>query len=173
MTGDEADAEFVRNFRRDFTLPDSKDGMEADLFPLTSKHFAEYRFELRGDQVVEGQRAWLIGFGPTDATGYDWAGEALIDQAEFQPVSIYTKLSRRLPFAVRNILGIDVPGIGFNVRYRRFDNDVWFPVSFGTEFRLRALHFFRRNVTVSLENSGFRKADVSSEINYQVNSEMK
>jgi hypothetical protein len=64
------------------------------------------------------------------------------------------------------MLGTDVPGLGFNVEYRRFDDGVWFPVSFGTEFRLRAVFFINRDIIVSLENSGFRRASVESAIDY-------
>ncbi len=62
------------------------------------------------------------------------------------------------------LLGTDLPGIGFNVEYRRFDEGVWFPVSFGTEFRLRAVFFINRDVSVSLENSSFEHARVESKI---------
>src|ERR1700731_3036662 len=55
-----------------------------------------------------------------------------------------------IPVFVRTLLGTDLPGLGFNVEYRRFDDGVWFPVSFGTEFRLRAVFFINRDITVSL-----------------------
>jgi hypothetical protein len=80
---------------------------------------------------------------------------------------VFTKLSRRIPFAVRTLLGTDVPGLGFNVEYRKFDDGAWFPVSFGTEFRLRAVFFINRDLSVSLENSGFRRASVESAIHYE------
>ena len=168
-SGSEADAELVRSFRRSLTKSDTRDGMEEYLFPLTSRHQAEYTFELLGEAVVNGRPVYRIGFRPADTGEYGWAGEALIDCQEFQPVSVFTKLSRKLPLAVRTVLGVDVPGVGFQVQYVRFGANVWFPVSMGTEFRVRVLHFYRRTVTVSLVNSGFRRADVSSGIEYHAN----
>jgi len=39
------------------------------------------------------------------------AGEAYIDAAEVQPVRVFTKLSRRIPLAVRSLLGTEVPAV--------------------------------------------------------------
>ena len=160
------DGALVESFRHDFVNSKSKDGFDSDLFPLTTEEQKKYDFELLGEQNVHGRRVYRIGFRPKDKKDIDWAGEALIDRQEFQPMRVFTKLSRRIPFAVRTLLGTDVPGLGFNVEYRRFDDGVWFPVSFGTEFRLRAVFFVNRDIAVSLENSGFRRASVKSEIDY-------
>src|SRR6202011_3688252 len=108
-----------------------------------------YQFELAGEHVVDGRKAYRIRFQPADRHELTWAGEALIDAEEVQPVNVYTRLSRRIPMAVRTLLGTDLPGLGFSVRYQRFDRDVWFPVSFGTEFRLHVLFFLNRDITVS------------------------
>jgi hypothetical protein len=163
---DSLDADLVRDFRDDLVNSNSKDGLDRDLFPLTSDQQKDYDFELLGKQTVHGRSVYRIGFGPKDKSDIDWAGEALIDSQEFQPIRVFTRLSRRIPLFVRTVLGTDLPGLGFNVEYRRFDEGVWFPVSFGTEFRLRAVFFINRDITVSLENSGFRRANVESVINY-------
>ena len=42
-----------------------------------------------------------VAFAPKDTEDMDWAGEAFIDEDEFQPLYVFTKLSRRMPFAVR------------------------------------------------------------------------
>ena len=160
------DGALVESFRDDLLNSKSKDGLETDLFPLTSEQQKKYAFELLAEQTVHGRRVYRIGFRPKDKKDIDWAGEALIDAQELQPMRVFTKLSRRIPFAVRTLLGTDVPGLGFNVEYRRFDDGVWFPVSFGTEFRLRAVFFINRDISVSLENSGFRRASVESAIDY-------
>ncbi|MGI8960986.1 MAG: hypothetical protein ACR2IV_14725 [Bryobacteraceae bacterium] len=164
---DSLDGAIVESFRHDFVNSKSKDGFESDLFPLTSEEQKKYNFELLEEQTVHGRGIYRIGFGPKNKKDIDWAGEALIDSQEFQPMRVFTKLSRRIPFAVRTLLGTDVPGLGFNVEYRRFDDGVWFPVSFGTEFRLRAVFFINRDITVSLENSGFRRTSVESAIDYE------
>jgi hypothetical protein len=160
------DGGLVSGFRESLFDKDSKDGLDKDLFPLTTEEQKELRFELAGEQMAAGRRAYRLRFGPKDSHEYTWAGEALIDEEEFQPVSVYTRLSRRLPLAVRTLLGTDVPGIGFNVSYRRLEKDIWFPVSFGTEFRLRAVFFINRVITVSLENKNFKHASAESQIRY-------
>jgi hypothetical protein len=161
------DGALVQSFRDDLLNSKSRDGFETDLFPLTSEQQNKYDFELLGEQTVRGRRVYRIGFGPKDKKDIDWAGEAWIDAQDFQPIRVFTKLSRRIPVLVRTLLGTDLPGLGFNVEYRRFADGVWFPVSFGTEFRLRAVFFINRDISVSLENAGFRRASVDSAIQYQ------
>jgi hypothetical protein len=163
---DTLDGAIVESFRDDLLNSKSKDGVDTDLFPLTSEQQKKYDFELLGGESAHGRRVYRIGFRPKDKKDIAWAGEALIDCQDFQPVRVFTTLSRRIPFAVRTLLGTDLPGIGFNVEYRRFEDGVWFPVSFGTEFRLRAVFFINRDITVSLENSGFRHAHVETTIQY-------
>lgn len=164
---DTLDGQLVSNFRDDLTNDSTKDGLAKDLFPLTSDEQKDLKFELAGEQTVAGRKAWRIRFGPADKHEITWAGEALIDQEEFQPVSVYTRLSRRIPFFVRTMLGTDLPGLGFSVQYARVEKDIWFPVSFGTEFRLRAVFFINRDISVSLENKNFKRATVRSGIHYE------
>ena len=164
---DSIDGGLVHGMFRDELADDkAKNGLNRDLFPLTTSEQEKYRFTLAGTGTAAGRDVYRISFVPVDKDDFTWAGEALIDQAEFQPVSVNTKLSRKVPILVRTMLGTDVPGLGFNVEYRRFDDGVWFPVSFGTEFRLRAVFFLNRNITVSLENTGFKHANVDSTIQY-------
>ena len=158
------DGSIVQSFREDLSNDKSKDGLGCNLFPLTSQEQKQYLFELAGVETVQGRKAYRVKFRPHDKNDLTWAGEALIDAAEFEPLRVYTKLSRKLPLAVRTLLGTDLPGLGFNVEYRRFDEGVWFPVSFGTEFRLRAVFFINRDITVALENSAFQRAKVQSKI---------
>ena len=158
------DGGLVHDFCVDFSKDNSKDGLGRNLFPLTSEEQKDYHFELAGEETVQGRKVYRVMFRPRDRNELTWAGEALIDEAEFEPVRVYTKLSRKIPFFVRTLLGTDLPGLGFNVEYRRFDQGVWFPVSFGTEFRLRAVFFINRDITISLENSTFERAKVQSKI---------
>lgn len=160
------DGSLVQSFRDDLLNSDSKDGLDHDLFPLTSEEQKDYRFEVLGKQTVHDREVYRIGFRPKDKSDIAWAGEALIDSHEFQPMRVFTTLSRRVPLFVRTVLGTDLPGLGFNVEYRRFAEGVWFPVSFGTEFRLRAVFFINRDIIVSLENSDFRHANIESAIQY-------
>jgi hypothetical protein len=166
---DSMDGGMIESFRRELLRDKSKDGIGGDLFPLTAEQQKKYKFELLGERVVQGRKTYRIRFVPADRHDIDWAGEALIDAEEFQVVNVFTKLSRRIPFAVRTFLGTDLPGIGFNVTYQRLEKDIWFPVSFGTEFRLHVLFFINRDISISAESSGFKRADVASTIKFSPN----
>jgi len=143
------DEGLIQSFRDDMS--------DGEGFPLTADQQKTYRFELLGEQDVHGRKAWRIGFGPADKKDIDWTGETLIDQQNFQPVNIYTKLSRRIPFAIRTLLGTDLPGIGYNLDYQRIDDTVWLPSSYGSEFTLRVFFFLNREINASMESSGFRR----------------
>ncbi len=145
----------------------NRDGLNKDLFPLTTEEQAKYHFENFGERVVKGRPAYRIQFRPVDQGEYRWTGEALIDKEEFQPVTVYTRLSRKLPFAVRTLLGTDVPGLGVNIQYTRVDKDLWFPASYGTEFAVHALFFLNRTFTESMENTNFRRATVDSSVQFE------
>jgi hypothetical protein len=161
---DTLDGSLIDSFRRELLRDKSKEGIGGDFFPMTAEQQKRYAFKLAGEQEVEGRKTFRVSFRPRDKHDIDWAGEALIDAEEFQVVNVYTKLSRRIPFAVRTFLGTDLPGLGFNVKDQRLEKDVWFPVSFGTEFRLHVLFFVNRDISVSADCSGFKRADVASTI---------
>jgi hypothetical protein len=156
------DGGLVHDFREDLSNEKTKDGLAKKLFPLTSEEQKDYEFELLGQEAQEGRSVYHVGFRPKDKNEITWAGEAYIDAAEFQPVRVFTKLSRRIPFMVRTMLGTDVPGVGFNVVYKRQEDGVWFPATFGTEFRIHVLFFINRQVSIALENSGFEHTHVES-----------
>jgi hypothetical protein len=158
------DGSLVQQFRDDLSNDKSKDGLQKNLFPLTTEQQKDYDFKLLGQEEQQGRSVYHIGFRPKDNNDITWAGEAYIDAEEFQPVRVFTKLSRRIPFAVRTLLGTDLPGLGFNVAYKRQEDGVWFPATFGTEFRLHVLFFINRDVSVSLENSGFQHTHVESKM---------
>jgi len=166
------DAGLIDGFRQDLlkssnkpaSKPDAKksgannsDEDSGDLFPLAAGQLKKYKFTLLGEIEVQGRRTYRIRFVPAKKNDIDWAGEALIDAEEFQPVNVYTKLSRRIPFAIRTLLGTDLPGIGYNVKYERLEKDVWFPVSYGAEFRLHVLFFINRDISISADASGYKR----------------
>jgi hypothetical protein len=140
----------------------SKDGLGKGLFPLTTKQQSQYLFTLEGQQKMNGRDVYRVSFRPKDKNDFDWKGEAFIDVHEFEPVVVYTEMSRKIPLAVRTLLGTNLPGLGFSVTYDREPDGVWFPVSFGTEFRMRVLFFIARDISMSLANTHFEKthADV-------------
>jgi hypothetical protein len=161
---DSTDGELVHSFREDLTNDESKDGLARDLFPLTTEEQQTYQFRLIGEETFEGHKTYHIGFTPKDNEDIDWAGEAFIDKDEFQPMYVFTRLSRRMPLGVRTVLGTDLPGIGFAVHYRRQEDGVWFPTSLGSEFRIHVLFFFNRNMSISMENNAFEHTHVESKI---------
>lgn len=161
---DGLDGELVHDLRDGLANEHSKDGLALHLFPLTTDQQKDFRFELEGEETSEGRSVYRIRFVPRDKDDIGWAGEALIDCREYEPLRVYTKLSRKLPLFVRAVLGTSLPGIGFDVEYKRFGEGVWFPVSFGTEFRLRAIFFINRDISISLRNSGFEHVHVKSKV---------
>jgi hypothetical protein len=81
-------------------------------------------------------------------------------------VAITTSLAARLPAAVRILLGTNIRGLGFSLSYQKVADSVWFPVSYGGEFEVTGLFLYKRTMSISLVNSGFRHTDVSSQIAY-------
>lgn len=142
----------------------SKDGLAKGLFPLTTKKQAQYLFKLEGQQTMNGRDVYRVSFSPKDKNDFDWKGEAFIDIHEFEPVVVYTEMSRKIPLAVRTLLGTNLPGLGFSVTYDRQPDGVWFPVSFGTEFRMRVLFFIARDISMSLANTHFEKTHADARI---------
>jgi hypothetical protein len=58
--------------------------------------------------------------------------------------------------------------MGFSILYDRVAENVWFPVSYGTEFRFNFPWGYKRTVTLSLESNGFQKTDANSTIQYDL-----
>jgi hypothetical protein len=159
------DADLVHHLRNSVSNDGSKDGLGHALFPLTSGEQKQYEFKLLGQEVEAGRNVYHIAFTPVDEDKGRpmWSGEAFIDAAEFQPVRVFTRMSKRIPFLVRTTW-FDLPGFGFDVVYKRQEDGVWFPSTFGTEFQMRVgpLPMFNRDVSISLENSEFEHAPVET-----------
>jgi hypothetical protein len=173
------DLDLVENMRENLTSRHSKDGISPNLFPLTSTEQADYTFRLLGRAPMNGRDCFHIAFSPKDPDDFTWKGDAYIDTTAFQPVLIRTAMSRKLPLAVRMLLGTNVPGLGFTIVYAPQPgtpqpgvsptgispaDSVWFPTTFGTEFKLRVLFFLNRQITFSADNRDFEKTHVNSQI---------
>lgn len=160
----DTDIDLVENMRGHFTSDkDSKDGVRAGLFPLTSAQQKEMVFELKGREMKNGRDTYHVIFRPKDKTDFGWKGDAWIDSGAFEPVVVRTALSRSVPLGVRMLLGTNVPGLGFTAVYAP-QGDVWFPASFGTEFKIRVLFAFHREIVVSVENRSFERTHVNSTV---------
>ncbi len=158
------DREMVESMRLSLTRDKSKDGINKGLFPLTTASQGEYQFHLVGHERMNGRDVFHIEFRPKDKNDYSWKGDAYIDAAAYQPVVVSTSMSRKLPLEVRALLGTGAPGLGFTVAYAPQPDGVWFPVSFGTEFKIRVLFFYTREVLIDAQNRDFEKTHVSSKI---------
>ncbi len=163
---DPMDLDLVENMRQNLTADNSKDGIGAGLFPLTSKVQADYTYILVGRSLLDGRDCYHITFRPRDKEDYGWKGDAWIDAKAFQPVLVHTTMARNIPFAVRTLLGTSVPGLGFTVTYAPEPADtpdaLWFPISFGTEFKLHVLFFLNRTIVLDARNRDFEQTHVHS-----------
>lgn len=150
----------------------SKDGLAKDLFPLTSIEAKKYQYKLIGEESYRGEPVYRIKFQPKkEQAGFDddqtvWAGEVLVNKADLQPLSVTTHMAKGLPLLVKTLLGTNLHQLGFAVSYRRFDGGVYFPVSYGGEFDVKAVFFYKRAFTISLENTDFRRGEAESTITY-------
>jgi len=163
------DAELVKDMTDDLVNDKkSRDGISPDLFPLTAAEQAHYDFQFAGTQKVGEMEALKLSFKPKK--GEDerpWAGEVLIDPAEYQPIRVTTKLAFQIPLAVKVFLGTNIRQLGFTLTCRKVADGLWFPVSYGTEFHLRVLFGYARTITMSMDNRDFRRASAESTIVYQ------
>ncbi len=146
----------------------SRDGIDPDLFPLTSDKQARYDFELLEEDVYQGRQVYEIRYEPKQKSfdGAPWRGEALVDKEQLQPLLVTSQLAWKIPLWVRTLFGVNIRQLGFKVSYQEFEDGVWFPVSYGGELRIKALHFFRRRAAISLVNSSFQRTEVDSEIRF-------
>jgi hypothetical protein len=161
---DPMDQDLVENMRNNLTTAHTKDGISPNLFPLTSKEQADYQFRLLGRAPMNGRDCFHIAFSPKDPDDFTWKGDAYIDSTAFQPVLIRTAMSRKIPLAVRMLLGTNVPGLGFTIVYAPQPDGIWFPTTFGTEFKLHVLFFLNCEITFHADNRDFEKTHVNSQI---------
>jgi hypothetical protein len=164
INDDNMDRDLVENLRWNLTHDKSKDGIAAHLFPLSSKEQANYVFRMIGRERLNGRDVFHISFRPRKKDDFGWSGDALIDTTAYQPVLITTGMARKIPFAVRTLLGTNLPGLGFTVTYTPQPDGVWFPASFSTEFKIHVLFFFHRQIILDAQNRNFEKTHVTSRI---------
>jgi hypothetical protein len=158
------DRDLVENMRWNLIHDKSKDGVNAHLFPLTSKDQLNYAFRMIGLERLNSREVYHIAFRPKEKSDFGWSGDAFIDTTAYQPVLVTTAMARKIPFAVRTLLGTDVPGLGFTITYAPQTNGVWFPVTFSTEFKIHVLYFFHRQIILDAQNRNFEETHVTSRI---------
>ena len=146
-------------------------GIPHDLFPLRAREQRLYSYKMEGSERYRGRQAYRVSFQPNHQRDKDgdqgaWKGEALIDAAELQPLQVTAGLAWKIPLAVQIVLGTNVRGLGFTVIYERMPDGIWFPSSFGGEFEVRAVFFYKRTISVNLKNSDFRRTYVVSSLTF-------
>ncbi len=171
--GMDIDGQILDGMSKDLTDDhNARDGICANLFPFTAHEQEKYNYRLVRSEQFHGRQVYRIAFEPKPHQGdfdeHPWKGEALIDAEEYQPVEVHTKLAFKIPLAVKILLGTNIKGLGYSISYRKFADGLWFPVSYGGEFDVRAVFFYKRTISVSLVNSDFRRADVTSNIAYTI-----
>lgn len=136
-----------------------------DWFPFAHKDLDQYTFRFEGEEQYRDYDVYRISFH-MGSSGDQWEGEALIERNEYQPVLVTTAWTGHIPAAAKIALGTNVQHIGAKITFQRFEKDVWFPVSCGGEMKLRVLFGYARTIAFRSTNSGFRKADVQSSIEF-------
>jgi ribosomal protein S19 len=119
-----------------------------------------------GQLARREKRAYSVIPSPIGDCPAVWKGEAWIDVADIAPVWIATQLAVQAPWALRTFLGTNLKQTGFAITYQRVAEGVWFPATYGTEFQIDALFFYKRTITLNLESSGFQKVTADSTIRY-------
>jgi len=169
----DVDADLAKSLADDFgNDEESRDGINQDLFPLTAQKQKGYVFKLAGQETWHDRAVYRITFEPRrnssdDQDGTHWAGEALIDKADLTPVLITTHLAHGVPILVKTLLGTNIEQLGFKVTYGKFNDNLWFPVNYSGELKVRLLFLYARTISLGLVNSGFQKADVKSSIAFE------
>lgn len=167
-SGMDIDGSLIRSLTEDLVDDkDSRDGIPKSLFPLGTDALTKYDFQLLETRDWKGRPTHHLTFTPKKgAEDANWKGDLYIDAAEFQPVQIATDLTFKMPLLVRAVFGTNIRQTGFSVSYQRVAENVWFPVSYGTEFRLDVLFGYKRVVTMALTSSGFQRTSADSKIEF-------
>ena len=165
------DSDLMTGFADGFTNQEnSRDGLATDLFPLTSQEQKKYVFTLKGREAYRKEEVYRVSFKPGKNDRHEeasWAGEVLVDVSDCQPVVITTRLAQGVPFYIKTLLGSNVQHVGFKVEYQKFDENLWFPVSYGGEFKLKVLFSYKRTMIIALRNSGFQRAEVTTSLTFE------
>jgi hypothetical protein len=165
------DGALTDSFAREILWKKDRGGPMVSWFPLTHNRLKHYTFHYEGEEKYREFEVYKVTYTSDDGDegndGNDcWKGEALIEKNEFQPVLITSAWTCKIPTAVKLMLGTNVEQIGAKIVYRRFENGIWFPVNCGGEMKLRVLFLYARTIAFSARNSDFRKADVTTSIQY-------
>lgn len=165
--GLDLDAELMDELIDEWTgKEESRDGIDRDLFPMTAEHQAKYRFSYSGTAKQGAEDRYRLTYEPASKNSASWKGDIFVDPQTLYPTNMNSTFAYRIPMAVKIIFGISLRQLGFSVNYAKAIDDLWLPVSAGTEFHWRVLFGYARTLTLSLKNSDFRRASAESTITF-------
>lgn len=167
VKGVDVDGAITESFANDVMWKKSEDGPVVDWFPLTAARLKNSTFTSAGEERYREFDVYKVNWVGRDDDDECWTGEALIEKHEFQPVLVTASWSCKIPTGVRIVLGTNLTQLGAKITYRRFSKDVWFPVSYGGEMKLRVLFMYARTIAFSARNSDFRKSDVTTHVEFE------
>ena len=160
--GMDIDGELINDLINDWTgNQGSRDGVDRDLFPLTAAHQQKYTFRATAP--------FRLAFEPRRTDGGQsspWKGEITVDPETLHPRTMNSTFAYKIPMAVKIIFGISLRQLGYAVTYDKTIDDLWFPISAGTEFSLRVLFGYARTMTLSMKNYDFRRAAAESTVKF-------
>jgi len=157
--GLDIDGELIDGLIDDWTGNDeSRDGVDKDFFPLTAEHQKKYTFQATSP--------YHLSFAPRKKDSAPWKGDILVDPETLHPRSMNSTFAYKIPTAVKIIFGISLRQMGYSVNYGKVIDDLWFPVTAGTEFSVRVLFRYARTITLSMTNSDFRRASAESTVTF-------
>lgn len=189
--GMDIDGELIKDLIDDLVnAKKSRDGIPHGMFPLRTKDLPRYKFTYAGSSEHKDRPAHRIAFEPQQVKKHclsfgdddddddddddcraTWKGEALVDAEDLQPIRLFSDTTFRMPGAIKMFLGTNLQQVGFSVSYERVAPGVWFPVSYGSEFRVDLLFRYKRVITLALESKDFKRTGAESQITFEKASE--
>ena len=102
------DRDLVENMRWNLIHDKSKDSIQPTSSRSRARINSNTRFACR-PRANEWTRRLSHRISPKKKDDFGWSGDAFIDTTAYQPVLVTTGMARKIPFAVRTLLGTDVP----------------------------------------------------------------
>lgn len=173
-TGDiDLDGELTQGFAEEMLFgKKSGDGIPDSMYPLSEKMMQRHQFTYHGEENYQSRTVHRFTFEPKrKSDGGEqgmWEGEVLVDRDALAPVLLITHQARKVPVAVRTLLGSNVKQIGFKLEYTEMPDGTWFPVRYSGEFSLRVLFGYSRRIAMSVRNENFERASADTEIRYHL-----
>lgn len=173
-TGDiDLDGEIAESFAKDLLFhKEGAEGPDDTMYPLSPRMMEQHQFAFHGEESYQGRTVYRFTFEPnkngkSELRGF-WEGEVLVDRDALAPVLVVTHQARKIPLAVRTMLGTNVEQVGFKLEYAEMADGTWFPSRYSGEFRLRVLFGYARRIALSARNHNFVRARAESEIHYDM-----